>query len=707
MRNNQPVTGHEVVMRDDMVIVSKTDEKGKIQFVNKDFMDIAGFTKEELIGQPHNIIRHPDMPPEAFEDMWRDLKAGLPWSGFVKNRVKNGDHYWVHANAMPEIENGRLTGYISIRSKPDAATIRAVDSIYRLFRENKASGMSIEHGRIVKHDRKSKISRYFERISSKVLSASAALALMIILVGGVGFYVSSQVTESLRTVYEDRTICAGQLAEISRLLQGTMYDLQRLTSAEKKDTDLVKESEDYLTQIDKTWADYASTYLTPEEKSLADLFDSQRKKLLETTIKPALAVAKANNSAELEKIVEAGDKPYDESLTTLTKLVDLQMNVAKDEYEKSKIHHKVGTWLSIGVILLGLIVSVLSSKYLRRILDSKFSYLDERLNSIAGGNYKTDIAVGNDEFQNILVTVKALQAKLAYGVLEKKELEREKKENQEALANRFESEVGGVVNGMSTAATELQSTAESMGATAEETSRQSTAVAAASEQATANVQTVSAATEELASSVKEIQNQIAQSTKKINETVLEANTANDRVRSLSEAAQKIGSVIDIIHQIAGQTNLLALNATIEAARAGEAGKGFAVVASEVKHLAGQTAKATEEISQQVGHIQEETRNSVNAIQRIASKIEEVNKIAQTIEASVAQQGSATSEIARNVTEAATGTQEVTSNMVGVREAAQGTGAAAAQVLSAASEVAKYGEMMKTKVRIFLEGVRGG
>jgi PAS domain S-box-containing protein len=106
MRDNGPVTQREVVMRDDMIIVSRTDEKGRIQFINEDFLEIAGFTKEELIGQPHNIIRHSDMPPEAFEDMWRDLKAGKPWNGFVKNRIKNGDHYWVEANAMPDVVNG-------------------------------------------------------------------------------------------------------------------------------------------------------------------------------------------------------------------------------------------------------------------------------------------------------------------------------------------------------------------------------------------------------------------------------------------------------------------------------------------------------------------------------------------------------------------------------------------------------------------------
>ncbi len=118
MRDNGPVTQHEVFMADGSVIVSRTDDKGRILFVNQDFVDISGYTREELIGQPHNVIRHRDMPPEAYKDLWDDIQAGKPWSGYVKNRTKNGDHYWVQANAMPVTENGKVTGYISIRSKP-------------------------------------------------------------------------------------------------------------------------------------------------------------------------------------------------------------------------------------------------------------------------------------------------------------------------------------------------------------------------------------------------------------------------------------------------------------------------------------------------------------------------------------------------------------------------------------------------------------
>ncbi|MBV2184007.1 MAG: Cache 3/Cache 2 fusion domain-containing protein, partial [Rhizobium sp.] len=149
MRINQPVTGKEILLDDHAMIVSKTDLKGRITYVNKDFLDISGFTAQELIGEPHNIVRHPDMPPQAFEDLWNALKAGRPWVGHVKNRCKNGDHYWVEAHAAPIWENGQVTGYMSVRRKPSRDAVAACEKAYREFREDKAHGRRILDGRVV------------------------------------------------------------------------------------------------------------------------------------------------------------------------------------------------------------------------------------------------------------------------------------------------------------------------------------------------------------------------------------------------------------------------------------------------------------------------------------------------------------------------------------------------------------------------------
>jgi len=149
MRSNMPVSNVEYVLQDTETVVSKTDLHGNITYVNQDFINISGFSEAELIGQPQNIVRHPDMPVEAFADFWATLKAGKAWTGLVKNRCKNGDHYWVEANAAPLIENGQMVGYSSIRTKPGRDQVQAAENAYRAIKGGD-KGMKIQEGSAVR-----------------------------------------------------------------------------------------------------------------------------------------------------------------------------------------------------------------------------------------------------------------------------------------------------------------------------------------------------------------------------------------------------------------------------------------------------------------------------------------------------------------------------------------------------------------------------
>ncbi|MCU0971461.1 MAG: PAS domain-containing protein, partial [Gammaproteobacteria bacterium] len=138
MKINDPVTGNEIPFPETGILVSQTDLRGVITYANQAFVDISGFSRSELIGRSHNIVRHPDMPPEAFEDLWRTVKAGRPWTGLVKNRARNGDHYWVKANVTPLREGGRVTGYLSVRTRPERHEVDAAERLYAAVRRGAA-----------------------------------------------------------------------------------------------------------------------------------------------------------------------------------------------------------------------------------------------------------------------------------------------------------------------------------------------------------------------------------------------------------------------------------------------------------------------------------------------------------------------------------------------------------------------------------------
>lgn len=258
MRVNTPVTSVEREFRDGETVVSKTDLNGTIVYVNDYFCEISGYSRVELLGQPHNMLRHPDMPTEAFADFWATLKSGRPWTGMVKNRCKNGDHYWVKVNVTPAFEHGHINGYMAVRTKPDRSEVAAAEQAYRSFKDGTAKSLCIRDGAVLSKRAASR--RFAVARWSVAKSLGFTLALLIGLIIGtalVGVLNVRDLGGTMSAAYSERALGLQDLATVR-----ASYALGVLHEADKARSGIVTLSEAARNvgaareRIRSSWANY-------------------------------------------------------------------------------------------------------------------------------------------------------------------------------------------------------------------------------------------------------------------------------------------------------------------------------------------------------------------------------------------------------------------------------------------------------------------
>ena len=374
---------------------------------------------------------------------------------------------------------------------------------------------------------------------------------------------------------------------------------------------------------------------------------------------------------------------------------------------RSEDTSRLAVVMGIGVTLAGLAVTIMLSVVTARRITHPLARAALSIRRIGEGSRDIVLDPGaDDEIGEVARAIMTMQKQaIDLDDMRRSDEERrqaaERRAAQSATATaRFNGSIAGIVEALIEADRDLRTVAGGMSAQASAASGQAMALQSAAGQTAAAVQSVASAAEELSASVIEVGRRTTEAAEVTREAAARTEETTGRIRTLAEAAQKIGVVVDMINGIANQTNLLALNATIEAARAGEAGKGFAIVAHEVKALATQTAGATAEIAAQVTGIQEETKLTVQAMHDVAATVDRVRDIAMTIAEAVRQQSRTTSEIARNMLESAESTRQITLNLGSVSAAISDTDAATGRMTASAGVVAAQVETLRAEAARF-------
>jgi methyl-accepting chemotaxis protein len=440
MKINMPVSEIEYLIKESDSIVSKTDLKGVITYANDDFVRVSGFSREELLGKSHNITRHPDVPVEFFEDLWKSLQAGRPWTGIVKNRRKNGDYYWLINNIAPFYENDQLVGYMSVRLKASPEQIKAENDAYQLFRDGKAGNLKVQDGKVVKSTLLGKLNLFKNfTIKSRLTFLIGLLSLLMMIIGGLGLQGMSKTNEGLRSVYKDRTVTMGLMFNISELQrENLMLIATALVNPNPKVIQQnATELDQNITEITKLWNAYLANSLTPEEKILADNFTENSTRFVRKGLKPAITALRANDTALADKIRQEDIRPlYKQANQSIQALMELQIDVAKEVYEAAQSRYDHTRNFAIGLILMGIALALWLGFTLIRAIVRPLDNAIRHFGKIAQGHYNNSIDIeSHDELGKVMAALKAMQIKNGFDCAEIKRIADEHRRIKVALDN--------------------------------------------------------------------------------------------------------------------------------------------------------------------------------------------------------------------------------------------------------------------------------